>query len=58
MRWRFRSGDDDFRLAVDRTLASLSRSGEVGKLFENAFGAGAEPSDLVRAIWVLNGIPD
>lgn len=51
-------GDDDFRLAVDRTLAILSRSGEVSKLFENAFGAGAEPSNLVRAIWVLNGIPD
>ena len=51
-------GDDDFRLAVDRALAGLSRSGEVGKLFENAFGAGAEPSNLVRAIWVLNGIPD
>ena len=51
-------GDDDFRLAVDRALAGLSRSGEVGKLFDNAFGAGAEPSNLVRAIWVLNGIPD
>jgi ABC-type amino acid transport substrate-binding protein len=51
-------GDDDFRLAVDRALAGLSRSGEVSKLFDNAFGAGAEPSNLVRAIWVLNGIPD
>jgi ABC-type amino acid transport substrate-binding protein len=51
-------GDDAFRLVVDTTLAELSRSGEVGKLFETAFGAGAQPSDLVRALWILNAIPE
>lgn len=51
-------GDSDFRLVVDSTLALLSRSGEVTTLFERNFGAGAEPSELVRAMWTLNGIPD
>jgi polar amino acid transport system substrate-binding protein/glutamate/aspartate transport system substrate-binding protein len=51
-------GDDAFRLVVDSTLAQLSRSGEVGKVFEAAFGPGATPSDLVRALWLLNAIPE
>jgi ABC-type amino acid transport substrate-binding protein len=51
-------GDDAFRLVVDRALAKLSRSGEVARLFEASFGADAKPSDLVRAMWVLNSIPD
>ncbi|MGE3292120.1 MAG: amino acid ABC transporter substrate-binding protein [Geminicoccaceae bacterium] len=51
-------GDEEFRLAVDGTLAGLSRSGEVSKLFETAFGPGATPSDLVRALWILNALPE
>jgi polar amino acid transport system substrate-binding protein/glutamate/aspartate transport system substrate-binding protein len=51
-------GDSDFRLVVDSTLALLSRSGEVTTLFERNFGVGAQPSELVRAMWTLNGIPD
>lgn len=51
-------GDSDFRLLVDRTLARLSRSGDVLTLFERNFGAGAKPSELIRAMWVLNQIPD
>ena len=51
-------GDDAFRLVVDRALAKLARSGEVMRLFEAAFGVGAQPSDLVRALWILNSIPD
>jgi polar amino acid transport system substrate-binding protein/glutamate/aspartate transport system substrate-binding protein len=51
-------GDEEFRLVVDRALAKLSRSGDVALLFERNFGAGAEPSNLVEAIWTLNNIPD
>ena len=51
-------GDDAFRLVVDSTLAHISRSGQVGKLFEAAFGPGAQPSDLVRALWILNALPE
>lgn len=51
-------GDDDFRLVVDSTLAHMSRTGEIGAVFNASFGEGAKPSDLVRALWILNGIPD
>ena len=51
-------GDDDFRLVVDSTLAHMSRTGEIGAVFNAWFGEGAKPSDLVRALWILNGIPD
>ena len=51
-------GDDAFRLVVDRALARLSRTGEIARLFEANFGAGAKPSDLVRAMWILNSIPE
>jgi polar amino acid transport system substrate-binding protein/glutamate/aspartate transport system substrate-binding protein len=51
-------GEDDFRLAADRALAKLSRSGDVALLFERNFGSGAKPSPLVEAIWTLNNIPD
>lgn len=51
-------GDDAFRLVVDRTLAKLSRTGAIARLFEANFGAGAKPSDLIKAMWILNSIPD
>ena len=51
-------GDDAFRLVVDRTLARLSRGGGVARLFEESFGPGAEPGDIVKAMWLLNSIPE
>ena len=51
-------GDDAFRLVVDATLAQMARSGEIGAAFEAAFGPGAKPSDLVRALWMLNSVPE
>ena len=51
-------GDDAFRLVVDRTLARLSRGGGIARLFEANFGAGAKPSDLIKAMWILNSIPE
>jgi ABC-type amino acid transport substrate-binding protein len=51
-------GDDAFRLVADRALAKLSRSGEVARMFEASFGAGAKPSDLIKAMWILNSIPE
>jgi ABC-type amino acid transport substrate-binding protein len=51
-------GDDAFRLVVDRALARLSRTGEIVGLFQTSFGAGATPSDLIKAMWILNSIPD
>jgi ABC-type amino acid transport substrate-binding protein len=51
-------GDAAFRLVADRALAELSRSGDIARLFERNFGAGAKPGNLVQALWVLNTIPE
>jgi ABC-type amino acid transport substrate-binding protein len=47
--------DDDFRLIVDRALSRLFRSGEIGKLYADAFG---EPDENVLAIFRWNALPD
>ena len=51
-------GDDAFRLVADRALAQLSRTGQIAEVFESNFGSGAKPSDLVKAMWLLNSIPE
>jgi polar amino acid transport system substrate-binding protein/glutamate/aspartate transport system substrate-binding protein len=51
-------GDDQFRLVVDRALARLSRTGEIGAIFERNFGAGAKPSKLIEALWILDAVPE
>jgi glutamate/aspartate transport system substrate-binding protein len=50
--------DPDFRLAVDRQLARLYRSGEIIKIFGRWFGALGEPPDLLKAMFILNGYPE
>lgn len=50
--------DPDFRLAVDRELARVYRSGEIVKLFGNWFGALGEPPDLIKAMFILNSYPE
>ncbi|HMR33164.1 MAG TPA: amino acid ABC transporter substrate-binding protein [Geminicoccaceae bacterium] len=51
-------GDDDFRLAVDRALARLYRSDRIEEIFADSFSTSAKPSDLVRALYLLNGLPE
>ena len=51
-------GDDAFRLVADTALAKLSRTGDMMEVFESNFGGGAKPSDLVKALWLLNSIPE
>jgi ABC-type amino acid transport substrate-binding protein len=51
-------GDDDFRLAVDRALSHLYRSGKVGKIFNDAFGNAAKPTNLQRNLFRISGLPD
>jgi polar amino acid transport system substrate-binding protein/glutamate/aspartate transport system substrate-binding protein len=53
-----RRGDDDFRLAVDRALSNIYRSGEASLIFKNNFGAKAVPSELLRAMFVINTLPE
>lgn len=51
-------GDDDFRLTVDRALARLYRSERIEEIFADSFSTSAKPSDLVRALYLLNGLPE
>ena len=50
-------GDEEFRLEVDRTLSHLYRSGAIVPIFRNAFG-NAEPSDVLRSLYLINGLPE
>jgi ABC-type amino acid transport substrate-binding protein len=51
-------GDDDFRLAVDRTLSRIYRSGMIGDLFTSAFGQAAKPTGLLQALFVISALPE
>ena len=39
-------------------MTDMARNGAIGAVFEAAFGPGAKPSDLVRALWMLNSVPE
>lgn len=50
--------DADFRLAVDRSLARLYRSGDVNPIFKRWFEGFGDPGDVLRAMFLLNGLPE
>lgn len=52
-----RRGDEDFRLAVDRALSQIYRSGEVVKLFAASFGATTVPSQMLQGLYVTSALP-
>jgi len=51
-------GDDEFRLAVDRTLSHIYRSGEVAGIFNRTFGANAKPGQVLQTLYLITGLPD
>ena len=51
-------GDTDFRLAVDRALSRIYRSGEIAAVFQRTFGGQAEPSQILRTLYLISGVPD
>ncbi|HEV7821211.1 MAG TPA: transporter substrate-binding domain-containing protein, partial [Burkholderiales bacterium] len=50
--------DTDFRLAVNRELAQLYRSGDVLNLYARWYGPLGEPSTLLKAMYFLNAFPE
>jgi ABC-type amino acid transport substrate-binding protein len=50
-------GSDDFRLAVDRALSNIYRSGDIGVVFAGTFGPQAQPSDLLKTLYVISALP-
>lgn len=53
-----RRNDAAFRLAVNRALAELYRSGGFIPIYERWFGAFGKPSDAIQAMYLLNGLPE
>jgi glutamate/aspartate transport system substrate-binding protein len=53
-----RRGDADFRLAVNRVLARLYRSGEIVQVYERWFGSFARTSNLLQDMYLLHSVPE
>lgn len=51
-------GDEDFRLAVDRALSYIYRSGEIATVFAHAFGGQMQPSDTLKTLYLISALPD
>ena len=50
--------DWSFRVAVDRELAALYRSGRIVSILRYWFGGLGEPPDLIKALYVIEGLPE
>ncbi len=53
-----RRGDPEFRLAVNRTLARLYRSGQVIEIYRRWFGQWGDPSPLTLGMYAVEGLPE
>jgi len=54
----FRRDDPGFRLAVNRVLSRLYRSGQVLEVYGRWFGPLGRPSALLIAMYALHGLPE
>jgi glutamate/aspartate transport system substrate-binding protein len=50
--------DPAFRLAVNRALAGLYRSGGVNPIYERWFGPFGKPNEAIQIMYRLNGLPE
>jgi glutamate/aspartate transport system substrate-binding protein len=53
-----RRNDPAFRLAVNRALAQIYRSGEIVPIYNRWFGEWGPPSRLLGAMYLLNSVPE
>jgi glutamate/aspartate transport system substrate-binding protein len=53
-----RRDDPDFRLAVNRALVELYRSGEIDPIFHRWFGGLGAPGPLLNAMFYLSTLPE
>jgi ABC-type amino acid transport substrate-binding protein len=51
-------GDSDFRLAVDRALSHIYRSGDIVAIFERTFGGKSKPSQILQTLYLISSLPD
>lgn len=53
-----RRDDPDFRLALDRALVAIYKSGEIDAIFARWFGDLGRPGPLLNAMFYLNMLPE
>ena len=53
-----RRGDTAFRVEVNRALAALYRSGQIVPIYEKWFGPIDQASPMVRAVYLLQSLPE
>ena len=53
-----RRNDSAFRLVVNRALAEVYRSGQIGSIFDRWFGAFGKPSGALQIMYRLNALPE
>ena len=53
-----RRNDAAFRLAVNRALAGLYRSGDIAAIYDRWFGGLGKPSPALQLMYLLNGLPE
>jgi glutamate/aspartate transport system substrate-binding protein len=53
-----RRDDSAFRLAVNRALANLYRSGDIVPIFEKWFGSMTTAGQLIGVMYLINGLPE
>jgi ABC-type amino acid transport substrate-binding protein len=53
-----RRNDAAFRVVVNRALAELYRSGDVGVVYERWFGALGAPGEALQAMYLLQALPE
>lgn len=51
-------GDEDFRLAVDRALSAVYRSGQIAPIFTHTFGAKTKPSQILQSLYLISALPE
>jgi ABC-type amino acid transport substrate-binding protein len=53
-----RRNDADFKQAVNQVLARLYRSGQIVTIYDRWFGKLGKPSQLLAAMFTINGLPE
>ena len=50
--------DADYRLAVNRALVALFKSGDIDPIFQRWLGGMGQPGPLLHALFYLNTLPE
>lgn len=51
-------GDGTFRLAVDRALSNIYRSGQIAEIFTRTFGNNTKPSSTLQTLYLISALPN